>query len=625
MGDLPCTTTNFPDNYDMLPDANMNLVYQRTLELNVMSQQFPDGCDTSWGPKVFTLGQGERMRCHIEADKLEYITNNPNEECPANLTCTVIGGDILADVTFSDPCYHIVGDLNIADGVHVTFLNTDVTIFNEFDNSGDPIVSFINVGHGSILTIQSSIVRYEDCFMWGGIRSQPDGIGCTVGIWNSKITNADKINMVGSTFNMRDSYLDRSPLFLHSCTVNFMADNAFDISPIDLKFTDTDFRGCKYLLSTIEATDSGVIIDHSPNHLPAFYNCGILYNSGPNLTVDNAYFNPLCFNPIVVRESDNVMICRCWFEECGNGSPLVQIQTTSRYYIFHNLFEDSAADKYIEIQTISSEKSLIQNNIFTDGNVHIDNSIDNFLDISCNFHEFASGNAWEIQFANMLQQGAFDQPAGNVFIGTSDDIANLGGSQFIYYVDPTDPNQIPQLSDVEDATILNAFGNQGICLSRNQIAGIWQDVVLCIPGNTGWYSSWPECGDTWCLQSPSGCGDPLPPPTPVNNETPSGQIIDPDFGSFETLEGQEFYPSERENIEEIKIWPNPTENILNIFLGKKTANIKIIDTNGKIITELSGTETIEINVSEYPSGLYNVIISNSSQEKAKFTKRIFIK
>ena len=297
---------------------------------------------------------------------------------------------------------------------------------------------------------------------------------------------------------------------------------------------------------------------------------------------------------------------------------------TDKYLIFHNSFIDSASPYYIELQTTSTDKSLIQNNIFEGGIVHIYNIVDNFLDISCNYHEFANSHAWELLNADMIPQGAFDQPAGNVFIGTSDDIINFG-FVFNYCYDPIDQNQEPTLGNSDDANLIASTFNSGICLSRSQISGIWAGVVLCIPGNTGWYSNWPECGDTWCRQAPGGCGDPLPPPTPVNDEEPGMRKIDPNLDNLETLQNLKSIKKEESNFDDIQVWPNPVENILNIILGSQSANIKIIDTSGKLMTDITDHSAVEVNVSDYPAGLYTVIINHEKSQDIKLIKRIIVK
>ncbi len=85
----------------------------------------------------------------------------------------------------------------------------------------------------------------------------------------------------------------------------------------------------------------------------------------------------------------------------------------------------------------------------------------------------------------------------------------------------------------------------------------------------------------------------------------------------------------REDVSEIKgikIYPNPVSSLLNIDLNEqiKNVNVRILDINGKLISNFDNTldsEIITIDVNNFPKGVYLVIISNSTY----LFKDVFIK
>jgi len=72
-------------------------------------------------------------------------------------------------------------------------------------------------------------------------------------------------------------------------------------------------------------------------------------------------------------------------------------------------------------------------------------------------------------------------------------------------------------------------------------------------------------------------------------------------------------------IDEITIYPNPTNDIINIDLGNndlKNAKIQVVDLLGKIVaTEQVNTSKITLNVNQYSQGIYLVKFSNNIGSK----------
>ncbi len=65
----------------------------------------------------------------------------------------------------------------------------------------------------------------------------------------------------------------------------------------------------------------------------------------------------------------------------------------------------------------------------------------------------------------------------------------------------------------------------------------------------------------------------------------------------------------------IKLYPNPTKDILNIdFNGKKFKTLEVYSLDGKkIITkDLSSMDAVQVNLSQYPAGVYMVVLIDSS-------------
>ena len=72
--------------------------------------------------------------------------------------------------------------------------------------------------------------------------------------------------------------------------------------------------------------------------------------------------------------------------------------------------------------------------------------------------------------------------------------------------------------------------------------------------------------------------------------------------------------------DKITIYPNPTKSILNIEFAEENNYIEIYDNIGKKICSLqTNDKSVNINMSEYPSGLYLVVIKN---DKGNCFKRI---
>jgi hypothetical protein len=76
---------------------------------------------------------------------------------------------------------------------------------------------------------------------------------------------------------------------------------------------------------------------------------------------------------------------------------------------------------------------------------------------------------------------------------------------------------------------------------------------------------------------------------------------------------------------DIAIYPNPTDNFLNV-LTKTKVSIRIYDINGRLIKDVKRKQTIaglnRLNITYLPSGIYSItIVCNGNLNKAKFVKK----
>ena len=69
--------------------------------------------------------------------------------------------------------------------------------------------------------------------------------------------------------------------------------------------------------------------------------------------------------------------------------------------------------------------------------------------------------------------------------------------------------------------------------------------------------------------------------------------------------------------ENIQVYPNPVESVLNIELPVTNVNIQLINTNGKTLRTLETTENknVEINVEGLASGVYYLIVTSENNER----------
>ena len=168
------------------------------------------------------------------------------------------------------------------------------------------------------------------------------------------------------------------------------------------------------------------------------------------------------------------------------------------------------------------------------------------------------------------------------------------------------------------------------------------------PGDgSGWYTTYADCMNdctpppTWDCVAPGSCQDPgdesgnywslqdcqnACPLTPTWNCDVTLGCIDPGTGAglYTSLAGCQSNCNstsiEDTEINNLKLYPNPVNNTLNVSSDKKIKKIEIYDTLGRVIYAESNPSS-EINVEQLESGLYSIaIIFDDNRIVKKFTK-----
>lgn len=131
--------------------------------------------------------------------------------------------------------------------------------------------------------------------------------------------------------------------------------------------------------------------------------------------------------------------------------------------------------------------------------------------------------------------------------------------------------------------------------------------------------------DFWASRSTTGSGGVR---ITATNPYRVIQQINPDFGSFYQVSftgmGAQIGNEEVIDNDNLKVYPNPASNVLNIQLDlNKTNSLKtyqIFDIQGKLVYNQNTTDCIlDLNVSEYVKGIYILVVNTNNQTlKTKF-------
>ena len=627
---------NFPSNYDHLDDGTGQLVYNATLENNIMFILTEAACPPE---KSFTDGQGCRMRDHIANNKTQFLDSGA-ESCeptgPPSQPCTILSGIINTSMTLDDPCYLISGDIEITDGAEVHFLNTDVNFINLPGDLSDIIIT-----NGGSLIIDHSTVGESQCDLWGGIVSTQGG--GYLGILDSHISNSKGISsyenesILFSASNNIDiarskfHNLEGGIFIERTSSDNTFPDNLFINTDVKSKAFSLEFQGCKFYNSDITVTVGTLMFWPSENHLCALYNSGISFN-GIELWIDDTYVenNGQFVN---VEYADKVVVCRSLFDSKSGANAPIIIEDAETYLVFHNHFT-GIVQQHISVVSESTDKSIIQNNIF-DGSSGEDLFFlgENYVDIACNFHESANFS-WST--VNQLpQQGEPDHPAGNKFANGlgANDIQNLTGPPFLYYYNPNNPmEELPDFAGGNgDPQPSNTLATAGFCLSRSQISDIWGpggNEIGCQPDPNipiAWYN-WPnDCGDPMCIECDMLQDDIVP---VSDSERGSGRNWNPNENEVVSIiKDRQMMSNEIEllnlstdlikNDLKILVTPNPVHNTLRFTFENHHNDLTadIFNYSGQRVSTIQKIkETHSEDVSGFLSGIYIILIKNKFGE-----------
>lgn len=80
---------------------------------------------------------------------------------------------------------------------------------------------------------------------------------------------------------------------------------------------------------------------------------------------------------------------------------------------------------------------------------------------------------------------------------------------------------------------------------------------------------------------------------------------------------REIIPSVNPVVGDIKMWPNPVGELLNVNIGPQPATLQLFDLRGQVVLRTSQQSgLVRIDLSELPSGLYHVEISTDDQNRS---------
>lgn len=500
-------SNQIPSNHD--PNEILKTNHMSYLDFNTPMTQIP-GNNCSWDLK-FTPGQVAKMI----SESGPWASGNP-----CNTTTPIIpGGDYTQNIIFDQPEYDIYKDLFISGNVE--FHNTKLNI--------GPGVT-LHVLNGGRLLLDETVVE-SLCDSWLGIDAV--GSGSTLAVYGSTINDAAEGIRISSNalFNMTYTLVNNCGtagipgLSLNAAKTNILNNNGFRNSNISLSDNpDLAFTGIKCKNSSIVSNNTSLIIMPGGEIVSEFDESNITFTgSSQNLTVDDTYFHSSVNKPIIVNSCNDLVICRNWFD--GSEESAMNISSTSKYMIFHNLVDGVSGDAVL-MTGASGSKSLIQNNVF-DGNDSNDLDLeDDEVDVTCNFHD-NTDLPWNLHSGSFAQQGNEGHPAGNVFDNSTDDI-EYEGTQFDYYHSSASM-EIPELASGTDIQLLPSDEPKSACSPKSVIRGNWGKWVRC----NNWWETWRECGDIVkedCIPDPINEGEclKLKPPTFVNSGLTSGG--DPDNG-----------------------------------------------------------------------------------------------
>jgi len=602
-----CTPTgSFPPNYSS-KIVGGTITYDNVLERNFMANVFPPGCNIPLSQQDFTLGQAERMRCHIDTEKQGFFDNGstPDQFIDFASGCTTLSGVIDFDVVYDESCYVITSDLIIAGG-NVSFIGTEVNVIGS---------STIFVNEGSKLSIQGSNFQgSSSCSTWGGIIS-PGGADM-IEISFSHIEECSLIDLdFVFDFNINNSLFDEvTDINLSNNTVTYtdMSNNAFIGSNINLTDQFMHFQGCKFsdCAIVVENTEgSDVVFERTDRYLPYFKNSNIHVVDAGNAVVDDSYFDNDCTNPIIIDKCIHAIICRSYFNNCNQqatgfgsfGGQNIFLGNIEVFDIFHNHFlNDDSANIYTASE--SGKTSLVQNNIFEGvSNYDIDTRNNTNVDISCNFHENTNIAWWTNE---LITQGNPAHAAGNVFESNQIGINNTGNI-FTYYFNQLNSLELPIVNDPDLFNLQEVQGAGSVCLSRSLIARIWDFSELCFPS---FWTNWPECQDIICEQCV------LPPPTRVSDEA-AGRVLPNDsdmFRSYVNFENQDVLEVRSILNNQAIITPNPLSDIISIKIDQSIEyfSISIYNIDGILINTTKGAS--QLDLSYLTKGMYIIVVKDSN-------------
>jgi hypothetical protein len=592
----------FPPNYGFKLDANGSMFYDPIWETNIMTG-FNQG-ECRGGIRNFTPGQASRMIDYLDGPHMNFVDNS-NPGCPNQTELSVLNQSMLTAGIVISGEYLVEQNLSI---------NSDV-IFrdaNLFVSSG---VNITVTRNGRLECVGSNFDVFSACGdRWEGIVVEPSG---EVDMETVTITNAD-LGM-----NIMSTEIDLNFVGFVNCllgmSVNYNStrddivttDCNFYESPIEIRNSTIKMDGVKCHkspITSISTTGSHRLFISIGEALgrPCFTNSNIETDNLDFFGLANCYFDLL--SNINVLKGNRVDICWSLFDGTQFGPKINLVGNSDQsagvenYKIYGNQFVSDEFLTAIQAGGISSEESIIRNNIFNGnfGDYDFDSGLDNFVEVSCNFSKNLRSTPFRTA-DGMQNQGSIDHPAGNQFFFTNPlqyDIDAL--SRFDYYFNILNRVFEEPVGDI--VNIPSVQSDESVCMSEQEILdmGLWEPFI-----------------DIGCNLSPyewhiSLCICPAPPfpgPQPIE---PIGGVNNGGHNHSNSVSqntsAMVFYDRSDEVIE-----VNHFENNLRINVEEGTDNmeVRLMSISGKVVW-ISKLETniIETNLSHLPAGIYILNIKN---------------
>jgi len=483
----PCTgNAIYPENYSSSASG-----YHPILESNPMSYLYSN--ENVCGGKVFTVGQGDRMK--------DFLSNNYPENQGSAPSCPVT---TTLDNSINSASGPISGVLSITTDIEIT---SDVVINNAIINVTNN--SYITISPGASLTCNNVRFMASCQDKWGGIVAKD---GSTLNL-NEVVIDDARIGI-----DLMSLSADLSNVIFVRCNTGLKAsgqtsksiihayDLSFIVSPIVIENFQVRFYGARLNRSEVTINGGSARFGYEGASQRASFFDSSINHDGDFLGFDHCHLD----SDSEINFINGGLLQVCWsYLENGDGEAKINMQNVGKHYeIYGNIF--TGGGNYIHKNSGGSNLSIVNNNIFDTGDNDFVSMADVAVETSCNFHEntLLSYTTPDGFFA----QGSDRHPAGNIFeTKVFKDIDPESPFDY-YYNDANSDLEKPKLENIDDLFLFPIPVNRnGSCKTKEEIidAGDWDTYfqVICWNGRLVNVTSLNYSTSEIC-----GCPPPPPPP-----------------------------------------------------------------------------------------------------------------